>query len=312
MGVLIRCASGERHRLAPRFLVGRSPENHLRLTRTWVSLLHAELLWQGSSWELHDLGSRNGTYIDGQRLDAGARKTVWSAMEIAFGSVGDPFVLLDHGPPAAVAVSDDGQRRESEDGLLILPDPDHPYCTIHDGGNGVWVAKWSDGTQHRVDNGGTLLVHGRTWRVELPFMAERTWDPAIGPVHVANAAMQITLREGQHTGDAREKPAEIRLHHGDSMIRLPGRTHHRVLLALAQARLDDEATGITTEMAGWIPFHDLLDLVDMDESQCNVYICRARQELARHKVADPVDLIERRPGTREVRLGVRKVEIIHA
>ncbi len=58
--------TGER----PRVTVGRAPENDLALP--WdgeVSRLHATLEWFGTSWTVTDDGlSRNGTYVNGERL----------------------------------------------------------------------------------------------------------------------------------------------------------------------------------------------------------------------------------------------------
>ena len=38
----------------------------------FASSLHARIYWTGSSWEIRDLGSRNGTYVNGAPLAAGS------------------------------------------------------------------------------------------------------------------------------------------------------------------------------------------------------------------------------------------------
>ncbi|MFF7199594.1 MULTISPECIES: DUF1707 and FHA domain-containing protein [unclassified Streptomyces] len=48
--------------------IGRDPGNGLRLSHDSVSRLHAELGLQGSRWILRDLGSTNGTTVNGQRV----------------------------------------------------------------------------------------------------------------------------------------------------------------------------------------------------------------------------------------------------
>jgi hypothetical protein len=48
--------------------IGRDPGNGLRLTHDSVSRLHAELSLQGSVWILRDLGSTNGTVVNGRRV----------------------------------------------------------------------------------------------------------------------------------------------------------------------------------------------------------------------------------------------------
>ncbi len=50
------------------FRVGRRPEASLTLPRTTVSGLHAELFTEGDHLFVRDLGSTNGTFINGERL----------------------------------------------------------------------------------------------------------------------------------------------------------------------------------------------------------------------------------------------------
>ncbi|MFE4450342.1 FHA domain-containing protein [Streptomyces sp. NPDC056796] len=48
--------------------IGRDPGNGLRLSHETVSRTHAELTAHGSRWVLRDLGSTNGTCVNGQRV----------------------------------------------------------------------------------------------------------------------------------------------------------------------------------------------------------------------------------------------------
>jgi EAL domain-containing protein (putative c-di-GMP-specific phosphodiesterase class I) len=52
------------------FRIGRSPELAFCLPSTSVSKEHAEIVLKGSSPVLVDLGSRNGTYVNGNRIEA--------------------------------------------------------------------------------------------------------------------------------------------------------------------------------------------------------------------------------------------------
>jgi pSer/pThr/pTyr-binding forkhead associated (FHA) protein len=303
MGVLLRRATGDRHSLSSRYVVGRSPDSQLRLDNRLASGSHAELLWNGSSWELHDLGSRNGTFVDGHRLETGARTTVWREAQIAFGDTEDLFELTHDGPPRAVAVSDDGQRQESESGILILPDPEHPMSTIFEE-NGNWMVESHDGSRHRIASRDTLRVAERTWRIELPVMAEHTWQPDAGQPVLRNSTMRFSV-----SGD--QEPVDIRLIHGHQIIPLRSRSYRHLLLALARARLADEATaGAARAVPGWVPVTELLEMLHMNEPTFNVHIARARKDLALAGVIGAAALIERLPMPRRVRLGVRKVEIV--
>ncbi|MCX5386334.1 DUF1707 and FHA domain-containing protein [Streptomyces sp. NBC_00083] len=48
--------------------IGRDPANGLRLSHETVSRVHAELVFQSGYWQLRDLGSTNGTCVNGRRV----------------------------------------------------------------------------------------------------------------------------------------------------------------------------------------------------------------------------------------------------
>ena len=50
------------------FKIGRNPDNTLPLQHALVSREHAELTREAQGWTLIDLGSANGTFVDGRRL----------------------------------------------------------------------------------------------------------------------------------------------------------------------------------------------------------------------------------------------------
>ncbi|MFD6431965.1 FHA domain-containing protein [Streptomyces venezuelae] len=52
--------------------IGRDPANGLRLSHDTVSRAHAELRRQGGVWVLRDLGSTNGTSVNGRRVTGAA------------------------------------------------------------------------------------------------------------------------------------------------------------------------------------------------------------------------------------------------
>ncbi|GGQ16504.1 FHA domain-containing protein [Streptomyces mutabilis] len=63
--------------------IGRDPANGLRLTHETVSRVHAELSRQGGTWVLRDLGSTNGTTVNGRRVIGAA--VVREGDQIGFG-----------------------------------------------------------------------------------------------------------------------------------------------------------------------------------------------------------------------------------
>ena len=52
-----------------RTLIGRSPECDIFLDDVTVSRRHAELLREGETFTIHDLGSLNGTYVNRRRIE---------------------------------------------------------------------------------------------------------------------------------------------------------------------------------------------------------------------------------------------------
>lgn len=66
-------------------LIGRDPANGLRLTHETVSRMHAELTVQGGRWILRDLGSTNGTCVNGQRVTGAV--SVRDGDQVSFGRI---------------------------------------------------------------------------------------------------------------------------------------------------------------------------------------------------------------------------------
>ncbi len=72
-------------------VVGRDPNATIVLqgeSAAVVSSRHARLVVDNGHWCAEDLGSRNGTFINGRRLDGGARQRLTVGDEISFGSTG--------------------------------------------------------------------------------------------------------------------------------------------------------------------------------------------------------------------------------
>lgn len=72
--------------------IGRDPASGLRLNHETVSRVHAELRRQGGMWVLRDLGSTNGTTVNGRRVTGAA--VVREGDQIAFGRMA--FRLAAH------------------------------------------------------------------------------------------------------------------------------------------------------------------------------------------------------------------------
>jgi hypothetical protein len=71
--------------------VGRGPDCGLVLEDSRVSKLHARVQWDGEGWRLQDLGSKNGTSVDGAPA---AERFLASGSRISFGGVTGRFDWL--------------------------------------------------------------------------------------------------------------------------------------------------------------------------------------------------------------------------
>ncbi|MCS7182828.1 MAG: FHA domain-containing protein [Thermoanaerobaculum sp.] len=69
----------------PRVVVGRSRSCDVRLREDTVSRLHAAFVWDEGGWLLEDLGSSNGTFLNGQRVVEPQR--VKAGDHVRFGSL---------------------------------------------------------------------------------------------------------------------------------------------------------------------------------------------------------------------------------
>ncbi|KES08503.1 peptide-binding protein [Streptomyces toyocaensis] len=65
--------------------IGRDPASGLRISHETVSRVHAELRNQGGTWVLRDLGSTNGTTVNGRRVVGAA--VVREGDQIGFGRI---------------------------------------------------------------------------------------------------------------------------------------------------------------------------------------------------------------------------------
>ncbi len=110
-------------------VIGRSKSADLTVADRYLSRRHARFVHTADGWLVEDLGSRNGTFVNGRRIDAPTPVAAGDVVSVS----ASILRLLDRPPEGSPAVPHTGQsgsllRRASDlvDSTSRLPDPDRP------------------------------------------------------------------------------------------------------------------------------------------------------------------------------------------
>jgi hypothetical protein len=310
MAILAKHPEGPRCHLLSRHLVGRSRAADLQMAEPTVSGEHAALRWTGREWQLHDLGSRNGTIVDGRRMATGERVSLARGALIAFGQADNAWRLIDDDGPTIMAMpGDGGDAIIAGNDLLALPSEDRPDAVAYRDGTGEWVFEQA-GEAVRVADRQAVRVGGRDFVLRVPDVIAATWDSSSPSPLLAALTLRFSVSSD-------EEFIALTAHDDHHSIDLGARAHHAVLLTLARRRLEDRKTraadrsgGPPETSEGWIYQDELATKLAMDETHLNVAVFRCRRQLAEAGIVGAASIIERRRPTREVRLGVSRIEIV--
>ncbi len=300
MATLKQTATGVVRPLPARLVVGRSRSCGWTVDDRHISGEHATLAWSGSEWVVRDLGSRNGTFVDGERLEPGQARTVKAGMKLGFGR-SEPeaaFELLDDGAPAALAEAPDGTLVLATDGLLALPDAESPTVVVFADSRGGWVVEEGDESR-AVSDGETLLVNGAPWTIRLPASLEGTATVDAGPtIDTVKLRFAVSMDE-EHV--------EIAVLHRGKEIALEAREHGYILLTLARARQEDAELPLAEQ--GWIDRDRLLKMLGLDTNALNVGIYRARGQISAAGIDGAAGVVQVRRGQRRFGLEPDRFEV---
>jgi hypothetical protein len=300
MGVLEARSTKQLHTLAARSLIGRHAACDIRVDSPLVSTEHASLLWTGDGWALKDLGSRNGTFLDGARLGAGQRAALAEGATFAVGERGLAFTLVDAAPPIAGARQlATGHTRRAEGGLLVLPRDEDPRVSVFQDALGQWVIESEEAKRPAVDRD-VVTVAGEAWVLELPGAVSGTWQAEAA----APTLETIDLRLGVSRD---EEHVEVIVVHQGSTTPLPSRRYHYLLVILARERLSERDA--SPAESGWIDREALCKKLGVDTNRLNVDVFRLRKQLADLGIQGISGLVARRPDTGQIRLGTDRVEV---
>jgi hypothetical protein len=305
MGLIREIHSGQACLLEPEHLVGRAPPCALRICQRYVSARHAILRWNGERWEVKDLGSRNGTFLNGSRIHAGEEKVVPKGAKIAFGKVEEEWELFDTAAPTVMAVPVEGGEPVLLDGdILALPSSLAPLASIYPTPEGGWLLEQPDESTTSITNLQTFKIGGKRWRFCCPEQLLKTSFSGEPP------ELEVQYLELVFSVSRDEEHVELQASCGARRFELGARTHNYTLLTLARRRLDDTAQGLPETSCGWMYQEDVAVRPGMTPNDLNIDVCRLRKQFALLGVSDAAAIIERRPRTRQLRIGTGRISIL--
>lgn len=297
MGNLLQAGLQRRVTLDARVLVGRSPKCDLQLRHPSISGEHAILQWNGHTWGVRDLGSRNGTRVNGAPVDPSAGQVLVAGDALQFGHYPVEWTLESDAAPEARAVcAESGETLRLEAGVLTLPSLDAPEAIVYPDPLRGWVFE-SLHEERGVEDLETLTVAGRSWRLHLPVEHAET----LGPQSFAPCLAEVALVFGV---SADEEHVQLEATVGQAVVDLGSRAHTYALLTLARLRMRDAADpDLAAAEHGWVYQEELLRMLRLTRTQLNLQVFRARKQFEDLAVQDGRTIIERRPDSRQLRLG---------
>jgi hypothetical protein len=298
MGCLIRLHDRTPVALPSSALIGRAATCFVRLDGRFASSEHAKLSFTGQTWTLRDLGSKNGTFVDGARLEVGASIVLSPGQKIGFGEIEPGYEVWDVDPPRALAQDvESGEVITGERDLLALPAEDRPHLVLYPGPNG-WLSESEAGEVGSVEDLAVVRVDERVFRLYLPGSVDAT--PMVDVAFtLSNASFRFSVSRDE------ERVAIDLLLRGREVARLESVEYGYLMLTLARARLEDRDRPL--DERGWRSVEELCRMLRIDTATLNVAIHRARKRIAGARLAGAPGVVEVKRGAR--RLGSDRIEV---
>jgi hypothetical protein len=284
-------------------LIGREPDAALQFQHESVSWRHASVRWTGRVWELQDLGSLNGTYVDTERVAPGQRVPLKIGAELRFGDSPEIWRLTDAAPPSASIVDlETGERMFARSGLIAIPSADDPEISMYQRPDGRWVAERADSVWEPKALE-VIVVGSRQFRFEPGAMVSATAASRVDQLTPGSMALEFVVARG-------EDQVDLTIVHHARRIPLRPRAHTYLLLTLARLRVRDQGEAELPETShGWVYQEELVTMLASSQTQVGVDIYRARRQFAESGVVNAPQIIERRMTSHEVRIGVASLSI---
>ncbi len=255
---------------------------------------------------MRDLGSRNGTMVDGDPLQAGIELELGGGSRVCFDHADQTWQLLDDTAPGALLIPEDeaGSALIVVSGVTALPTPHQPWATVFSLQDDCWRLETEDGVVP-LRSGQTFEVRGRRWRFSCPRVLPRTstsdWSELAGREDpIGGLSFRVS---------ADEEHVQLWLERSGDRVDLGSRAHNYLLLCLARSRLSDAELGLGADAAGWVYRDELPTALRIDRENLNLMIFRIRKQFEVAGISDPARVIERRPDSHQLRIGVARLAV---
>ena len=286
-------------------LVGRAVACTLRLSANYVSGQHALIRWSGCGWEIVDRGSRNGTRLNDALLEPRRAYALRRGDRLAFGHAQELWILQDDAPPEPMVLDlSTGKALSSRSGVIGVPGRGIGACTLFQDVDGSWKLEDADGATSAIADGMEFTHEGATYLFRAPVSIVAT-----ASLTSEERAIQARLSLAVSTD---EEFVQAWLDYGTRRVELGARSHNYLLLVLARARVADRAALLADSECGWIDKDMLARGLLMTPQQIDGEVFRVRKHLAQLRLPEAATAIERRPGTRQLRIGFSELNITSA
>lgn len=300
MGTILFRTTNQKFPLRAKTLFGRDASCTVHVEDPKVSHEHASLRWKDGAWELRDLGSSNGTYIGSRRLAAGERVQLEIGTVFSLSGSSAVFELVDTSPPFAAALHRaSGKVHIAAGGILVLPNEDQPRLTMFASSDGSWYIEIEKEVR-LAKNGEELTLGGEVYVIEVP-------TTTIGTARSGGNTLILEALRLRFVVAPDEESVEVTMITGNKSVTLSPRRYHYLLLTLARAWIAD--AGISPRVRGFRDRDELCNQLGVDVMKLNTEVYRLRKQFVEMGVQGAAGLIERRPGTYEIRIGLTNLEV---
>lgn len=292
--------------LSARTLLGRSSRCDLHISHPSVSGEHAVVCWDGESWTIRDLASSNGTLVNGERLAPHEHRVLKPEDRLHFGLYPVAWTVESVDAPVARALRVRGNGTVvMQEGMIPLPSANAPLAMIYTDPTQGWMLE-SLNEIRRVRDLEVVEIDGEAWRLHLPVEQART----VGGVPAVDSLADVAL---EFEVSADEEHVSLVAMVGLRQVSLGSRSHHYALLTLARQRLQDaEQPDMPESEHGWMYHESLMRMLRLSRGQLNLLVFRARKQLAELDIRDAQNLVERRPDSRQLRIGIDRLTVQRA